>query len=213
MPQAPPLPKPLTPGPPTHGHAESNFLSVRLLLAGMACVALSICAVGCAQVSQTVLDEVQSAAARVVPREARVEVTGEATLFAKPRIVISAHLLEGYSADSNDPYVRGDYATHEKLTRLVKLRCARIYSSVFKGGIDLKEASSVVIRVRHGVRMHYGSYSGPSSDVALTIFQVSLSIDKAKEIDLEAARTSEIESMWRAEANIISQLEFRAVSL
>ena len=28
MPQAPPVPKPLSLGPPTHGHAKSNFLSV-----------------------------------------------------------------------------------------------------------------------------------------------------------------------------------------
>lgn len=177
-----------------------------LLVTGIATVLLSGGCVGRSIPGDT-LRKVRIAAARELPQEARVEVRGKVSYFSKPAVVVSAHLLEGTSADDNNPFVRGDYGSHEKLTHFVTLRCARVCAAIFKAGIDLTDASEVIICARHGVRTHYNSWSGPSSDIATTIFEVSLSVEKAKEISFETPSTLTIERVWRVRRNTIPHLQ------
>lgn len=91
---------------------------------------------GCAsvQMPSNQIESVRGAADKILPPEAKVEVSTKARLLSKPILVISTHLLEGYSADGTSPYARGDYATYEKLTRneprLVKYERRTDYDAV-----------------------------------------------------------------------------------
>ena len=70
---------------------------------------------GCStlQISPEQRESIRVAAAKVLPPGANVSVAARAQ-----DVVIAAHLLEGHSAGETSPYVRGDYETHDKLTRM-----------------------------------------------------------------------------------------------
>jgi len=132
--------------------------------------------VGCAsvQIPREQIEEIRSAAARVLPPEGKVEVTTKGRFLSKPALVISAHLLEGHSPDEASPYVIGDYGTNEKLTRLVRYRCAKIIKAVATKS-QIPDVSKIIIQARHGVRQYLmsqpyaGFPTGGGTDVAMTI--------------------------------------------
>ena len=170
----------------------------------------------CAKHAQAGLDdlnrqilEVELAAKKVLPQEAKVEVTSISRFPQKPEFLISAHLLEGHSADEKSPYVRGNYGTHEKLTRLVRYRCARILKSVADESA-LPDASEITIRACHGVRQVYVG-TARRDDVAMTIYQVSLPIETARDKNLAKLAEEDVIELWRVEKNIIPSLQFQTV--
>jgi hypothetical protein len=126
----------------------------------------------------------------------------------KPQFVIAAHLLEGHSADENSPYVRGDYGTHEKLVRLVRLRCAEILKSIANENI-LPEGSELVISARHGVREYYNPSQTNGTDVAITIYEISVAMEVLKTHTLATMNEVTIMDLWSVTKNIIPELEFK----
>lgn len=156
------------------------------------------------------IKEVEEAAKKVLPKEAKVEVTSISQYPRKPEFLISAHLLEGHSADETSPYVQGDYGTHEKLTRLVRLRCATILKSVATGA-KLPDASAITIKARHGVRQSYIDMPLSGTDVAMTIYQISISIDEIKKHDWSSIKEEEIMELWKVDENVIPSLQIRMV--
>lgn len=151
---------------------------------------------------------IELAAKKVLPQEANVEVTTMKGTSTKPAFVISAHLLEGHSADDESPYIKGDYGTHEKLTRLVKFRCAKILKSI---AINAKkpDAGRITIKVRHGVRQYYVDNPFAWDDVAMTIYQVSISLEKMRALNWNTISLESIMKMWSVDKNIIPDLDFR----
>ena len=162
------------------------------------------------QITQEQVEGIRSAAAKVLPPEAKVEVTTKSRFLAKPVLIISAHLLEGHSPDETSPYVRGDYGTHEKLTRLIRYRSAKILKSVVAES-QIPDVSKITIQARHGVRqIYYGSNSG-GGDVAMTIYVVSISINDVRNKNLLTITEKEIMALWKVDKNIIPSLHFQAV--
>ena len=154
------------------------------------------------------LKAVEEAARKVLPDGANVEVTSISRFPEKPEFSIRAHLLEGHSADETNPYVQGDYGTHEKLTRLVTLRCAHILKSVI-ASTELSTASEITIEARHGVRQ--SSYSSPygGTDVAMTLYRVSMTLDTIHEYNWKTITPREIMQLWIVEENILPTLQIQ----
>ena len=173
---------------------------------------------GCAsvQIPHEQLEGIRSAAARVLPPEAKVEVTTESCFLSRPALIISAHLLEGHSSDETSPYVQGDYGTHEKLTRLVSYRCAKILRSVATES-QIPDVSKIVIQSRHGVRQYVvtqpysGFPAGGGTDVAMTIYTVSVPIDSMKGRGWSSMDEERIMQLWTVDMNIIPSLHFQEV--
>ena len=169
--------------------------------------------VGCTsvQITREQVEGIRNAAAKVLPPEAKVEVTTKSRFLAKPELVISAHLLEGHSPDEKSPYVQGDYGTHEKLTRLVRYRCAKIFKSVATES-QIPDVSKIIIQARHGVRQTYiGALSG-STDVATTIYQISISVADIKKQNWLFIGEEEIMKLWKVDENIIPSLQLQIVT-
>ena len=139
-----------------------------------------------------------------------MEVRGKSRILAKPALVISAHLLEGHSPDENSPYVRGDYGTHEKLTRLVRYRSAKVLKSVLTE-TQLPGVGRLIVQARHGVRQHVGSFSSPGKDVAMTIYEVGLPLDNAQDTAWHDLSEEEVMALWTVKTNIIPSLRFSTV--
>lgn len=150
----------------------------------------------------------EQATLKVLQEGAEVEVDLVSRYPDKPEFVISAHLLEGHSADERSPYVLGDYDTHEKLTRLVRLRCAKILKSIAETGI-IPDGSSIIIKARHGVRQTYYPQVNIGTDVGMTIYEINMPIDMFKNHDLYTMNEEEIMLLWRVKENIIPQLQFQ----
>lgn len=167
---------------------------------------------GCASVQMTPkqVEEIRSAVARVLPREANVEVTQKSHFLAKPSLIVSAHLLEGHSPDETNPYVRGDYSTQEKLTRLVRYRSAKIIKSVVSSA-QIPDVSKIVIQARHGVSQFYYGIPFGGNDVAMTIYVVSISIKDLRDRDYSKIDEKEIMLMWKVNRDIIPSLHFQSV--
>lgn len=131
----------------------------------------TITLVGCASVKLTPQEResIRSAATKVLPPGAKVAVDTQSRFLSKSDLVISAHLLEGHSADEKSPYVRGDYGTHEKLTRLVRFRSARIVKSILTD-TTLPNVGGIIVNAFHGVRQT--DFNKPNSvrDVAMTLY-------------------------------------------
>jgi hypothetical protein len=156
------------------------------------------------------LKDIEDATRKVLPAEAKVEVASVSRYPHKADFVISAHLLEGRSADDTSPYVRGDYGTHEKLTRLVRYRCAKILKSVFTSA-NLPDAGKIIIEARHGVRQTYLGVQFGGTDVAMTIYQISISLEKAKIQNWSLMTEKDIMEIWSTDKNIIPSLRFITV--
>lgn len=178
------------------------FILVSVVLAMAGCTAV--------QFRPEQLQDIRAAAAKVLPAEAKVEVSTKARFLAKPDVVISAHLLEGHSADEASPYVRGDYATHEKLARLVRYRCAKVLKSVFVG-TNLSDAGRIIIEARHGVRQVAGGALFGGTDVAMTIYQISVPVEEAGKQNWSQLAEDKIMQLWSVDRNIIPSLHFQTV--
>jgi hypothetical protein len=184
-----------------------------LLFHGALALALSGCATS-SKVSYEQLQGVRKAAQKVLPTSAQVSVTTREHTFSKSDIIISAHLLEGHSADESSPYVRGDYGTHDKLTRLVRLRCARILRSLVTEQ-QIPDAGSFVIQAHHGVRVTrtYGNMPAMpfgGTDTAMTIYVVKMPIPQMRDPKWSALTDEQIMARWELESNIIPTLQFRS---
>jgi len=157
------------------------------------------------------LQGVKEAAQKVLPKEVSVDVTSVSRFPRKPEVCISAHLLEGHSADERSPYVRGNYGTHEKLTRLVRYRCAKIVKSVATAA-KLPDASEITIQCRHGVRQFYVGVVSGDTDIAMTIYQVSMAIEEITKHDWSSVHEEDIMEYWEVDTDIIPLLHFKAVA-
>lgn len=167
---------------------------------------------GCASVSLTPQerDSIRSAAAGVLPLGTEVAVDTQSHFLSKPDLVISAHLLKGHSADENSPYVRGDYGTHEKLTRLVRLRSAKIVRAVIAEG-TLPKVGGIVVNACHGVRQSYIGQPSSGTDVAMTIYTVRFVLEpEGKQIS--EFTEEQIMDRFQVMRNIIPSLSFQTTS-
>lgn len=181
------------------------------LLTVIISISIMILFISCAsvQLRPEQIEDIKTAAAKVLPPEAKVEVTTKSRFLSKPDLVISAHLLEGHSADDNNPYVRGDYGTHDKLTRLVRHRCARVIKSVVKE-TQLNSFSKIIVQGCHGVRQYYSSIPIGGTDVAMNIYIVSIPLQMLDKEYMSKIDEDKIMSLWSVEKNIIPELEIRS---
>ena len=151
------------------------------------------------------MHNLEKAARRVLPEGTKVDVTNASRDLETPEFVIAAHLLEGHASDESDPYVRGDYGTHEKLIRFVQLRCAQIVKSVAKGAVPSSQ-SVLVIRVRHGVRQSFYGVGG--SAVSKTLYEISIPVRFLRERQVQSMDDVSVMQLWEVRNNIIPELEF-----
>ena len=171
-----------------------------------------ILSVSCAriQVRPEQIRDIKEAAEKVLPPNAKVEVsTTQNNFFSKPDIIISAHLLEGHSADDNNPYVKGDYGTHEKLTRLVRHRCARVIKSVLNE-TQTSIFNKIIIQGCNGVRQYNSGVQYGGTDMAMQIYVVSITISNINNVKLLNISEEDIMKMWTVEKNIIPELEIKS---
>jgi hypothetical protein len=153
------------------------------------------------------LKNIEEAARVVLPNEAEVTVKSISRYPQQSDFVISAHLLEGRSTNDANPYVQGDYGTHEKLIRLVRLRCATVLKSVFTRTV-LPAKGRIIIDACHGVRQStVGDYSR-GTDVPMTIYKISLSLGEAKMQQWSKMKVEAIMDLWSVDENIIPSLQF-----
>jgi hypothetical protein len=176
---------------------------------------------GCASVKPVRLPPEQSAsiraaAAKVVPHEAKIDVSAvKKRSLDHPTIIISGHLLEGKSTEDSNPYVQGDYGTHEKLTRLARHRAFRIMRSVLQEA-QVGNVSELVVSVRHGVRVStvtvYQGIQMPAtaSDLTKMISSVRISLADTPPHGWLSISQGQFMHRWTVEANIIPSLEFRS---
>lgn len=156
-------------------------------------------------------DSIRSAVAKVLPRGANISVHTQGRFLSKPDLVISAHLLEGHSADESSPYVRGDYGTHERLTRLVRYRSAKVIKSILAEG-TLPDVGGIVVNTRHGVRQSYIGQPSSSSDVAMTLYTVRYPVQSPNIMQSSNSSEKEIMEMFIVMRNVIPTLTFSTVS-
>lgn len=154
------------------------------------------------------IHDLEEATKKVLPEGATVEVTTISRYPQEPEFVIAAHLLEGHAEDESSPYVRGDYGTHEKLTRLVQFRCAKILKSIAKNAA-LSNGPVLVIRGRHGVRQ--SSFPGGlgGSDTAMTIYEVGVPVSTLREKNVQSMDDELVMRLWEVRSDIIPELHFQ----
>lgn len=152
------------------------------------------------------LEDMKKSVRRALPKGTKFDVTSVSQFPQKPAFVIQAHLLEGHSADESNPYVRGDYGDHERLTRLIRLRCSKIIQSIAQS--KLPDASKITIEARHGVRESYFAGGVGGTDVAMTLYEVSISLEKIKKQDWKNISAEKIMGLWEVDENIIPSLRF-----
>lgn len=156
---------------------------------------------------QSQLKSVEEAARLVLPPEAKVNVISVSRYPRPADYVISAHLLEGHSTNDANPYVRGDYGTHEKLTRLVRLRCANVLKSVFTR-TSLPTEGRIIIDACHGVRQSTRGGRSSSTDVPMTIYKISMDLEKARMQQWLKLDEKAVMDLWSVDENIIPSLDF-----
>ena len=179
------------------------------------------------------MDKLEREIKRVLPSGVNVEITSESRYPLKPELLITAHLLDGYSPDNDDPLVKGDYGDNLKLAAWVQNRCARILKTIAHME-KLPSGSQFTVRVKHGVEVEYRSaiiplgkpiYSDPSnflssypsvslgsSNEAMMIYEVSLSMNDISKLDRFSLNEKTIREMWDLNKNRIPELQFRPVS-
>jgi len=165
---------------------------------------------GCTAIPAAKLSQIRQAVGGVVPEGARVEVSTSPRALARPAVVVSAHLLEGYPANDSSPYVRGNYGTQELLEELVRERSTVIYQAILQQ-VSLDGISELRVRCRHGVRWHYGSWGVSSDDQATTIYETALPVPAAGKLQSAVATPAEIQASWHVSCNAIPSLRIVAV--
>jgi hypothetical protein len=148
-------------------------------------------------------ESIRSATAKVLPHGTQVDVA-----TAARTIQISAHLLEGHSADEQNPYVRGDYGDHSSLTRLVRYRCALILQSVGRDASIPTTAASIVVNERHGVRQFVVG-GGSLGDEAMTLYSVEIPVQVLR----SNTKIEAITSSMKVLSNIIPEISFSSVTV
>lgn len=162
------------------------------------------------------LNKIGAIVKQTLPIEARAIASMEKPSDTTRRVVIAGHLLEGEQPDDNSPYVRGDYGSKERLEAKAKYRAYQIYQSIFRD-IPMMEFESVVVRCRHGVRVHVTTFGSPTvpsfggSDQAMTIFQTSLTPQAAQNVNWQTSSLADVERVWTLEENIIPSLHFQVM--
>ncbi|MCK5581650.1 MAG: hypothetical protein KAJ18_10320 [Candidatus Omnitrophica bacterium] len=159
---------------------------------------------------------VDAAIRQVLPAGVKASTALNISEDLKINLVVRGHLLEGKSPDSEDPYVRGNYGSHDALTRLSQYRTARIIKAlVFDKEIDdiYKDIFGISVYVRHGVRtkivhvMHGRSIPGGSSNSARTIYSIYVPVQKVVSQG-EQVVEEEIVGLWDVFYNDIPNLHF-----
>jgi hypothetical protein len=148
-----------------------------------------------------------------------IEITTEETEAGSSKFVfiISAHLLENYSAENNNPYVKGDYNTHEKLRRVVEVRIADIIREIAPVVARVTDIEKIKIRARHGVRQttrYIGTRNYSTTvDVAMDIYIATINNQKIRESvsKIRKSYTEDIVSLWTIEKDIIQSLQIQVV--
>jgi hypothetical protein len=79
-------------------------------------------------------------------------------------------------------------------------------------GAKLPDASEITIQARHGVRQSYQGVPFGGTDVAMTLYQISISIDEIKKHDWSFIGEEEIMDLWTVDKNIIPSLHFQVVT-
>lgn len=185
------------------------------------CVASLILAffTGCASVRYVSLpvdqrESIRAAAAKVVPNAAKIRVSAvKKSSLDNPTVNISGHLLEGERTEDSNPHVRGDYGTHEKLTRVARIRAFRILKSVLSEA-DITNVSEITVNVRHGVRVSTVNIIGgvrmptTTSDVTRLIYAVSIDLEQTSARAWIARDEDAFMKAWKITTNVIPSLEF-----
>lgn len=162
-------------------------------------------------------ESIRSAAAKVVPESAKIDVSVVQTKALKgSSVTIAGHLLENEETESTNPYVCGNYATHQKLERVAQIRAYRILKSVLiEAQID--GVSELDIDVRHGVRVttvttRNGIRMPPvTSDQTRIIYSVSINLQQRPRDQWVKLEQDAFMSSWVVVLNIIPSLEIRSV--
>lgn len=160
---------------------------------------------GCYSVPQQVVNETKQALSDI-PKQAKLAVDSSAN-----KMTVSAHLLEGYPAEDNNSYVKGDYGTKKKLQLLVEKRICEIYRKIFTRVNLPDEEICIYVQCKHGVRVTYiGDYSG-TSDQAWTIYETKLKSKEARKYDWSRIGDEEIKSIWKLVSNEIPYVQIQVV--
>lgn len=162
------------------------------------------------------LDKIGAIVREAMPAETKISATMEEVSTSVRRIVIAGHLLEGGKPDDMSPYVRGVYTNKKQLEAKARYRTYEIYCNIFCH-VPMTEFHSIVVQCRHGVRVQvvpFGSLTIPGiggTDQAMTIFETSLTLEAAQNLNWQNATLSDVEKVWVVESNLIPSLHFIAV--
>lgn len=177
-------------------------------------LSLTFWAVGCAVAPLTLeqSDSIRGAAASALNQNAKVEVVTERGPDREAFLVISARLLDGFSADETDPAVKAQYRDLAGLTQAVQLRSAQILRAVDATSAELPEVDRVMVETRHGVRLVRPGQVYGNSDVSKVLYAVSIAKSDLLGKDLAAMSDEEIVTLWRVEKNILPRLQMQRPS-
>lgn len=150
---------------------------------------------------------IRQSAARALPVGTSVQVNDCAGSRGKLDVTVTAHLLEGHSAEEKNPYVRGNYNTHEKLERLVRFRSAQVIKSILADGIS-ERIGALIVETRHGVRTRFMGASA-RQDLATTLYSVRFPVT-VETLAMGNAPNSEVASRFELLTNIIPQISIVA---
>jgi hypothetical protein len=177
---------------------------------------------GCASVRPIVLSPLQqesihAAAIKAVPETIGIDVSAiKKVKLNYPTVIISGHLLENEMTENSSPYVRGEYGTREKLTRVAMIRAYRILKSVLSEA-NTASVSELEVHVYHGVRVSTvrvinGIKMSPAiSDVTTLIYGVSINIELIPSEEWIAMDPDIFMNTWIITKNIIPTLEFYSI--
>lgn len=176
-------------------------------------LSLTFWVVGCAVAPLTLeqSNSIRGAAVSTLSQNAKVEVMTERGSDREDFLVISARLLDGFSAEETDPAVRAQYRDLAGLTQAVQLRSAQILRAV-DASAELPEVDRVMVETRHGVRLIRPGQVYGGSDVSKVLYAVSVAKSDLLGKDLAAMSDEEIAALWRVEKNILPRLQMQRPS-
>lgn len=176
-------------------------------------LSLTFWVVGCAVAPLTLeqSNSIRGAAVSTLSQNAKVEVMTERGSDREDFLVISARLLDGFSAEETDPAVRAQYRDLAGLTQAVQLRSAQILRAV-DASAELPEVDRVMVETRHGVRLIRPGQVYGGSDVSKVLYAVSVAKSDLLGKDLAAMSDEEIATLWRVEKNILPRLQMQRPS-
>ena len=146
------------------------------------------------------IQQIREAAKSVLTEQAKVRVKSALRYPNKHYFVVYAYLLQANSAWDGFT-ARFDYGTRERLTKLVKYRCAKVLKSIGKIAKDAKlpDASAIAI---------VGKIGGGTKE---NIYNISITIDEIKKHDWLSIKEEEIMELWKVDRNIIYSLRLTHV--